>query len=76
LDDIIVNFTAELTEESIASALNYRSVKGIEFTKNFGYLLQHFFKHQTHQRGQVSTLLHQAGVDVGVTDLLVSIADE
>ncbi|MGH8820216.1 MAG: DinB family protein, partial [Rhodoferax sp.] len=26
--------------------------------------------HQTHHRGQVTTLLIQAGVDVGVTDLI------
>jgi uncharacterized damage-inducible protein DinB len=38
-----------------------------------GALLQHFFNHQTHHRGQVSTLLFQAGVDVGVTDLLAVI---
>ncbi|MGB0733695.1 MAG: DinB family protein, partial [Pontibacterium sp.] len=34
---------------------------------------QHFFNHQTHHRGQITTLLHQAGVDVGVTDLVVHI---
>ena len=28
---------------------------------------------QTHHRGQASTLLFQAGVDVGVTDLLAVI---
>ncbi|MCK5866694.1 MAG: damage-inducible protein DinB, partial [Marinobacter adhaerens] len=32
--------------------------------------------HQTHHRGQVSTLLSQAGVDIGVTDLLALIPDE
>ncbi|MEK7738021.1 MAG: DinB family protein, partial [Pseudomonadota bacterium] len=32
--------------------------------------------HQTHHRGQVTTLLTQAGQDVGVTDLLVLIPDE
>lgn len=30
----------------------------------------HFFNHQTHHRGQVTTLLMQAGVDPGVTDLI------
>jgi len=33
-------------------------------------LLVHFFNHQTHHRGQATTLLSQAGVDIGVTDLL------
>lgn len=36
----------------------------------------HLFNHQTHHRGQATTLLSQAGVDVGVTDLLAIIADE
>jgi uncharacterized damage-inducible protein DinB len=27
------------------------------------------FNHQTHHRGQVTTLLRQAGVDPGITDL-------
>jgi uncharacterized damage-inducible protein DinB len=30
----------------------------------------HFFNHQTHHRGQLTTLLMQAGVDPGVTDLM------
>ena len=30
----------------------------------------HFFNHQTHHRGQVTTLLSQRGIDPGVTDLL------
>ena len=31
----------------------------------------HFFNHQTHHRGQLTTLLSQAGVDYGVTDLFL-----
>ncbi|HTN85677.1 MAG TPA: DinB family protein [Sorangium sp.] len=30
----------------------------------------HFFNHQTHHRGQVTTLLSQMGIDPGVTDLV------
>ena len=29
-----------------------------------------FFNHQTHHRGQATTLLMQAGIDPGVTDLI------
>ena len=29
----------------------------------------HFFSHGTHHRGQLTTLLKQAGVDPGATDL-------
>jgi uncharacterized damage-inducible protein DinB len=76
LDEVIVQFTSELTDQAIASPLAYSNTKGQLFVKNVGFLLQHFFNHQTHHRGQVSALLSQVGADVGVTDLLMSIPDE
>ncbi|PCI27599.1 MAG: damage-inducible protein DinB [SAR324 cluster bacterium] len=76
MDEVIVEFASELADEAIGSTLSYSNTKGERFTKNFGFLLQHFFNHQTHHRGQVSILLSQSGVDVGVTDLLMSIPSE
>jgi len=76
MDDVIVRFTSELTDEVLSSSLTYCNTKGIKATKNVGSLVQHLFNHQTHHRGQVSTLLNQSAVNVGVTDLLMSIADE
>jgi uncharacterized damage-inducible protein DinB len=35
----------------------------------------HMFNHQTHHRGQVTTLLSQRKIDVGVTDLMMMPAD-
>lgn len=32
-------------------------------------VVTHFFNHQTHHRGQVTTLLSQLGIDPGITDL-------
>lgn len=32
-------------------------------------LIVHMFNHQTHHRGQLSTLFMQAGIDIGETDL-------
>lgn len=49
---------------------------GVTFSRNFGAVLQHFFNDQTHHRGQVSTLLFQAGVDVGVTDLITFVPND
>lgn len=34
-------------------------------------LMPHGFNHQGNQRGQITTLLSQAGIDVGVTDLVI-----
>jgi uncharacterized damage-inducible protein DinB len=70
LDDVICNWAQTLTAAQLAAPIHYRNMAGQPAAKNFGFLLQHYFNHQTHHRGQASTLLFQAGVDVGVTDLL------
>jgi uncharacterized damage-inducible protein DinB len=72
-DSAIVAWTDELTEQDLETDLTYANTKGIVSTRTFGLLIVHFFNHQTHHRGQVTTLLHQEGVDVGVTDLLALI---
>ncbi|UOD31979.1 DinB family protein [Massilia violaceinigra] len=73
LDQLIVSWTAQLAEADLGHVLHYANTKGIRSQKRFGDLLLHFFNHQTHHRGQASTLLSQAGVDLGVTDLLMLI---
>ena len=75
VDQIIRDLCKETKETDFIYSLSYNNSKGLPFEKNFGFLLQHFFNHQTHHRGQVSTLLFQQGIDVGVTDLLVKIQD-
>ena len=75
MDTVILAFTQELTDDTLQTQLAYRNSKGMAFNKPFGHLVQHLFNHQTHHRGQVSTLLSQAGIDIGATDLLLRIAD-
>jgi uncharacterized damage-inducible protein DinB len=75
LDDIITALAAQLQPADLEAALAYRNSKGIAHRKRFGSLLLHFFNHQAHHRGQASTLLTQAGVDIGVTDLLEIVPD-
>jgi uncharacterized damage-inducible protein DinB len=41
-----------------------------ERTLPLALCIVHFFNHQTHHRGQLTTLLEQGGCDFGVTDLL------
>jgi uncharacterized damage-inducible protein DinB len=50
--------------------MRYSNTKGVQREHPMWQALTHFFNHQTHHRGQVTTLLMQAGVDVGVTDLI------
>lgn len=70
LDELITRWATEVKPEHLLASLQYTNMAGVENSKLFGELLLHFFNHQTHHRGQVTTLLFQSGVDVGVTDLL------
>ncbi|PYF83540.1 putative damage-inducible protein DinB [Marinomonas alcarazii] len=73
LDKLIIAMMDEVTDEILASALVYKNMKGIDHSQRFGFTLQHFFNHQTHHRGQITTLLFQMGIDVGTTDLITTI---
>lgn len=76
LDRIIIEWARSITEPDLDHALNYTSMKGVAADRSFYSLIMHFFNHQTHHRGQVTTLLSQVGVDVGDTDLVVIIPSE
>jgi uncharacterized damage-inducible protein DinB len=76
LDTVIIEWCQEITENDLFFMLPYHNMKGEPFVKEFGSLLFHFFNHQTHHRGQVSTLLSQENIDIGVTDLLMLIPNE
>jgi uncharacterized damage-inducible protein DinB len=76
LDAVILAWAAELTQADLDHVLDYRNMKGVAQRKLFGSLVLNLFNHQTHHRGQATTLLFQAGQDVGVTDLLALIPEE
>jgi uncharacterized damage-inducible protein DinB len=69
LDQAILATVHALTEADLDHALQYLNMKRTPQRKPMGHLMLHFFNHQTHHRGQVTTLLTQAGVEVGSTDL-------
>jgi uncharacterized damage-inducible protein DinB len=73
LDVTIVEWSKSISESDLDSSLGYSTMKGVAAEKNFFSLIVHVFNHQTHHRGQATTLLTQAGVDVGVTDLVALI---
>jgi uncharacterized damage-inducible protein DinB len=70
LDRAIVDWVTDLGEADLDLVLDYQNMQGVPARRQLGALLCHFFNHQTHHRGQLTTLLSQAGLDVGVTDLL------
>lgn len=76
LDELIEQWVASLTEAELDSTLHYTSMKSSGVRKKLGQVLLHFFNHQTHHRGQVTTMLAQCGLDMGATDLLLLIPDQ
>ena len=73
LDATIATWMTQVGAADLDVVLHYRNTRGDAHRRRFGDLLLHFFNHQTHHRGQATTLLSQAGVDMGATDLLVLI---
>ena len=73
LDDVIMNLCAELSQQELNAPFEYTSTKGVTGKKLLGEVLLHFFNHQTHHRGQATTLFSQLGIDVGATDLILLI---
>ncbi|WP_369977797.1 DinB family protein [Xanthomonas bundabergensis] len=73
LDATIAAWMAQVSAADLDVALHYRNTRGDAYRRRFGDLLLHFFNHQTHHRGQATTLLSQAGAEMGVTDLLALI---
>ena len=76
LDHRISDWVSQLSDDDLDRVLAYHNTKGVPANRRFSSLVLHFFNHQTHHRGQVTTLLSQAGKTVELTDLLVLIPDE
>jgi uncharacterized damage-inducible protein DinB len=70
-DDDINAWVNALSVHDFDGRLSYVSIVNPQpRTCPFWFAVVHFFNHQTHHRGQVTTLLKQSGSDPGVTDLL------
>jgi uncharacterized damage-inducible protein DinB len=70
LDAAIEAWVAEMPEGYLQFSMRYGNSQGVQRAHPAWQAMTHFFNHQTHHRGQATTLLTQAGVDVGVTDLM------
>jgi uncharacterized damage-inducible protein DinB len=70
LDAAIEAWVAQMPEEFPLRTMRYANTRGVWREHPAWQAMTHFFNHQAHHRGQATTLLSQAGVDVGVTDLI------
>ena len=64
-------FVGGLSEESLNSALFYRSSKGEEFQAPLWQLLLHLVNHSTYHRGQITLMIRQLGMVPVGTDLVL-----
>lgn len=70
LDDEILAWAERLDPAWLARAFEYTSnVDGRTRVLPSWVLVTHMFNHQTHHRGQVTTLIKQLGHEPGVTDI-------
>lgn len=72
LDREIEDWAKAIDETWLARPFTFKTLKGdAEFTFPASVLVMQLFNHQIHHRGQVTTLLTQAGEDVGATDIIM-----
>jgi uncharacterized damage-inducible protein DinB len=69
-DRAMLDWTERIEAHWLASPLSYVSrTDGRTRTLPAEVAVVHMFNHGTHHRGQLTTLMKQAGIDPGVTDL-------
>jgi uncharacterized damage-inducible protein DinB len=74
-DDAIDALSETLTVESLAAPFRMvRKGETLEFPR--WWAVTQLFNHETHHRGQLTTLLFQAGQDPGATDLFAMLLEE
>ncbi|WP_284280099.1 DinB family protein [Limnobacter litoralis] len=71
LDQDLLAYVDALSDQHLHQPLRYTSLAANQTREeSLHKVLLHLFNHQTHHRGQVTTLLFQKKVDPGVTDLV------
>jgi len=70
MDSEIIDWARALTPEILNKSFDYVSnVENFSRTLPTWVLATHMFNHQTHHRGQVTTLIKQLGYEPGITDI-------
>jgi uncharacterized damage-inducible protein DinB len=74
-DATLSEWVSHLSAERLAAPLTFTR-RGQKLETPLWWTIAHVFNHQTHHRGQVTTLLMQQGCDPGVTDLFAMLREE
>lgn len=69
--DDFVRFAKENDEKSLEKTIAYHAIDGTEYKSRISEIILHVCNHGTYHRGQIITMLRNAGVgDIGSTDLI------
>ena len=69
-DTAILDWAGRLAAPWLAGTLEYRAASDGKLRRVANWIAAaHMFQHATHHRGQLATLIKQAGKDTGTTDL-------
>lgn len=74
-DEELAAWVATLTPERLAAPISFMR-RGKLHESPLWWSVAHVFNHQTHHRGQVTTVFNQLGHDAGVTDLFAMFNEE
>ena len=69
-DEVIIAYVAAQTEATLAETKRYANASGEPQATPHDVILQHYFNHQTHHRGQVHDMLSQTAVAPPPLDLI------
>ncbi|MDR2447867.1 MAG: DinB family protein [Treponema sp.] len=72
MDNIIIDFVKDLTENDLDKILKYPNPKGILFENRIDVCLMHLFNHQTHHRGMISLYLEMLGKENDFSNLYLN----
>lgn len=61
LEQQVRAFVESLTDEDLQRVLRYRLLSGAEASSSMSQMIQHVVNHASYHRGQVTTMLRQAG---------------
>jgi uncharacterized damage-inducible protein DinB len=75
MDDELESWVAGITTDRLAATFRFVR-KDVAYDSPLWWVVAHLFNHQTHHRGQVTTLLMHAGHDPGVTDMIAMLREE
>jgi uncharacterized damage-inducible protein DinB len=73
-DDELSAWVSGLTHERLSAPLVYKR-RGQTIESPLWWAVAHLFNHQTHHRGQITTVLTQQGHDPGSTDLFAMLRE-